>query len=64
MRKSVVVFLILLLVSGFIWMPMVVFAVEGNPDKFQYYVQALEYMLKAFIELLKAILELFKEAVG
>jgi len=60
MRKWIVL-LMLIAVSSIIWLPAV--AAFSHPDKYQYYIKALEYLLKGLQEYFKAVITLFREAV-
>jgi len=63
-RRLVVLGIIALLLTSVIWVPALVFAASGQPEKFQYYVKALEYGLKGLQQYFQFIIELFKAAVS
>jgi hypothetical protein len=62
-RKVVLLIALILLASSPVWVPMAVYAVRDEYDKFQYYLEALKAMLNGLVEYFKAVIELFKEAV-
>jgi regulator of protease activity HflC (stomatin/prohibitin superfamily) len=62
-RKILLIVALILLASSPVWVPAAVFAVKGEYDKFQYYLEALKAMLNGLVEYFKAVIELFKEAV-
>ena len=62
-RTLILLLLLMLTVTSIIWVLAVVYATTGSPEKFQYYVKALESMLEGLKEFFKAVIELFKEAV-
>jgi hypothetical protein len=62
-RKLILLSLVILIATSFLWMPLTVYAVTDNMDKFQYYVEALKAMVDSLRETLNAIIELFKVAV-
>jgi hypothetical protein len=62
-RKLILLSLVILIATSIIWMPLTVYAVTDNMDKFQYYVEALKAMVDSLRETLNAIIELFKVAV-
>jgi hypothetical protein len=61
-RKILLVVVLALLVTSFIWIPAAVFATKDEVEKFQYYVEALRALLNGLIEYFKAVISLFKEA--
>jgi len=64
MRKAFMLAITLLALTSVLWVPAVVCVATGQPDKFQYYLQSLDYLLKGLIEYFEAVIELFKVAVG
>ena len=64
MRKAFVLAIALLALTSVLWVPAAVCVATGQPDRFQHYLQALDYLLKGLIEYFKAVIELFKAAVG
>jgi len=64
LRKIYILFFLTVLLMSILLLPAIVCLAEGNPEKFQYYVQALEYLFKGLIEYFRAVIELFKTAVG
>jgi len=64
MRKIYILFFLTILFMSILLLPAIVCLATGQPDKFQYYVQALDYLLKGLIEYFKAVVELFKTAVS
>jgi len=62
-RKLIGILIVLLVITSFLWVPLVVFAVTDNLDKFDYYVKALEYGLKGLVKYFDFILKLFEKAV-
>jgi hypothetical protein len=65
MRKLLALGLVLLvLVAVFIFIPFAVAYSIGHPERFEYYVKALEYGLLGLKEYFKFVLDLFKEAIS
>lgn len=73
-KRLFIVITITVLITSFIWVPALVFAVTDNLDKYDYYISALNNNLQGLIQALaantsdlieffKANLELFSEAV-
>ena len=63
-RRLVAAALLALLLTSVLWAPAMVFAASGNPEKFDYYVKALEYLLKGLEKYFDAVVELFKTAIS
>jgi len=63
-KRVVIVVLVVLSITSILWIPAVVFALSGCPEKFDYYVKALEYMFKGLVEYFKWVVELFKIATS
>lgn len=63
-KRIVVITILVLLATSILWFPAVVFALSGCPEKFDYYVKALEYMFKGLVEYFKWVVELFKVAIS
>lgn len=63
-RKIIIILLVLLAITSIVWIPAIVFAFQGQAEKFDYYVKALEYMYRGFVIYLQKVIELFKVAVG
>lgn len=63
-KKAIILILIVLIAISIILLPAAVFAFQGQPEKFDYYVKALEYMYKGFIAYLQKVFDLFKAAIG
>ena len=62
--KAIVLIALALILTAILWIPAIVFAASGAPEKFQYYVQALEYLLRGLIEYFRHVIELFRAAVS
>lgn len=64
MRRLIAVTLAVLVITSFLWVPALAYTVQGQPEKFKYYVEGLKYGLKAFEDYLNFIVTMFKLAVG
>ena len=63
-RTAVILGLVLLACTIFLFAPATVALAEGHPEVFNYYLKALEYGLKGLQEYFNFIIELFKTAVS
>jgi len=62
--KLLALVLVFVLLTAVVLVPGVVYAATGQPDKYQYYLSALEALLKGLVEYFKAVIELFKTAIS
>jgi hypothetical protein len=63
-KKAIALIAILAFLTAFMIVPVMVAIAEGNPQKLEAFVKALDYALRGLIEYFKTIIELYKLTIS
>jgi len=59
-KKAIAIIVVLAILIAFVGVPATTALALGHPERFEYYVKALDYALRGLVEYFKTIIELYK----
>jgi hypothetical protein len=63
-KKAIAIIVVLAILIAFVGVPATTALALGHPERFEYYVKALEFALRGLQEYFKTIIELYKLTIS